>query len=165
MYIVSSVTGRRRSERKTILNRSFPSSKNSHFQNKAKSKTFLVKRFICMRIKKHFPINGFALGLALKQRLGTTWKWPIVIGLKLARIFLTNQRARENKKVSELQIHCKPQLQTNISVNENTIPVLIGRLSYPIQAAYPSADQQTDLGTSQARLDVDTLNKNTQTWQ
>ena len=56
-------------------------------------------------------------------------------------------------------------LQTNISVNENTIPVLIGRLSYPIQAAYPSADQQTDLGTSQARLDVDTLNKNTQPWQ
>ena len=24
-------------------------------------------------------INGFALSLALKQRLGETWKWPIVI--------------------------------------------------------------------------------------
>lgn len=88
-----------------------------------------------------------------------TCKLPIVIGLKLARIFLTNQRARQEEKARELQIHCKPQLQTNTSINENTIPVLIGRLSYPIQAAYPSADQQTDLGTSQARLDVDTLNK------
>jgi len=122
-----------------------------------------MKRFICMRIKNHFPINGFAIGLALKHLLGTTWRWLIVIGLKLARIFLTNQRAQEDEKVRELQIHCKPQLQTNILVNENTIPVLIGRLSYPIQAAYPSADQQTDLGTLQARLDVDTLNKNTQT--
>ena len=29
--------------------------------------------FICMRIKNHFHINGFALSLALKQRLeGTT---------------------------------------------------------------------------------------------
>ena len=25
----------------------------------------------------HFRINGFALSLALKQRLGATWKWPI----------------------------------------------------------------------------------------
>ena len=81
---------------------------------------------------------------------------------KIGANFLDQSTRRENKKVRELQIHCKPQLQTNISVNENTIPVLIGRLSYPIQAAYPSADQQTDLGTSQARLDVDTLNKNTQ---
>ena len=82
---------------------------------------------------------------------------------KIGANFLDQSTRRENKKVRELQIHCKPHLQTNISVNENTIPVLIGRLSYPIQAAYPSADQQTDLGTSQARLDVDTLNKNTQT--
>ena len=48
-----------------------PSSKNSHFPNKAKCKTFLVKMsFICMRVKTHFHINGFALSLALKLRLG-----------------------------------------------------------------------------------------------
>ena len=56
----------------------FPSSKNSHFRNEAKLKTFLVKmKFICMRIKNHSHINGFALSLALKQRLEATGKWPI----------------------------------------------------------------------------------------
>ena len=48
----------------------FPSSKNSHFRNEAKFKTFLVKiEFICMRIKNYFHINGFTLSLALKLRL------------------------------------------------------------------------------------------------
>ena len=48
----------------------FPSSKNSHFRNEAKFKTFLVKmKFICMRIKNYFHINGFTLSLALKYRL------------------------------------------------------------------------------------------------
>ena len=38
----------------------------------------LVKMsFICMRINNHFHINGFALCLALKQRLGATRKGPI----------------------------------------------------------------------------------------
>ena len=61
-----------------FYNRSFASSKNFHFQNEAKCKTFLVKRtFIFMTIKSHFYINGFALSLALKERLGATWKWPI----------------------------------------------------------------------------------------
>ena len=56
----------------------FPSSKNSHFQNEAKCKTFLVKMsLICMRIKYHFHVSSFALSLALKQRLGATRKWPI----------------------------------------------------------------------------------------
>ena len=41
---------------------------------------FLVKmRFICMRIKNDLHINGFTLSLALKQRLGATWKRPIVL--------------------------------------------------------------------------------------
>ena len=35
--------------------------------------------FICIRIKKHFHINGFALSLALKQRLGATRKWPVAL--------------------------------------------------------------------------------------
>ena len=61
-----------------FYNRPFPSSKNFHFQNEAKCKTFLLKMtFIFMTIKSHFYINGFALNLALKERLGATWKWPI----------------------------------------------------------------------------------------
>ena len=55
-------------------NRPFPSSETSHFQNKAKCKTFLAKMsFICMRIKIHFHSNGFVLIFALVQRLGATW--------------------------------------------------------------------------------------------
>ena len=47
-------------------NRPFPSSKNSHFQNKAKCKTFLVKMsFICVRLENIFRINRFALSLPL----------------------------------------------------------------------------------------------------
>ena len=43
----------------------------THLQNEVKFKTFLVKMsFICMRIKQHFHINGFALSLALKQTWG-----------------------------------------------------------------------------------------------
>ena len=60
-------------------NRPFPSSKNSHLQNEAKCKTFVVKMsFICMRItSSNFHVNGFTISLALKQRLGATQKWPI----------------------------------------------------------------------------------------
>ena len=62
----------------TDLNRPFLSSKNSHFQNEAKCETFVVKMsFICIIIKNHFHINGFALSLALKVRFFGTRKWPI----------------------------------------------------------------------------------------
>ena len=44
------------------LNRPLLSSKNPHFQNEAKGTTFLVKMsFICMRMKNHFHIKGWAL--------------------------------------------------------------------------------------------------------
>ena len=33
--------------------------------------------FICMRIKKNFHVNCFALSLALKRRLEAPRKWPI----------------------------------------------------------------------------------------
>ena len=57
-----------------MQNRPIPSSKNSHFYNEAKCKTFVVKMsFICMSIY-HFYINGFAPCLALKQRLEATQK-------------------------------------------------------------------------------------------
>ena len=53
-----------------VKNRPFLSSKNSLFQNEAKTKTSLVKmRFICMRIENHFYISGFALSPTLKQKL------------------------------------------------------------------------------------------------
>ena len=59
-------------------NRPFPSSKKSRFQNEAKCETFVVKKsFICIIIKNHFHINGFALSLALKVRFFGTRKWPI----------------------------------------------------------------------------------------
>ena len=64
---------------KNYCNRPFPSSKNSHFQNEAKCETFVVKMsFICIIIKNHFHINGFALSLALKVRFFGTRKWPIL---------------------------------------------------------------------------------------
>ena len=50
---------------------------NPQFLNEARSKTFVVKmKLICMRIKNHFYINGFALTLVLKLRPGATRKWP-----------------------------------------------------------------------------------------
>ena len=62
----------------SCVNRLFPSSKNFHFRNKAKWKTFLMKiSFVCMRIKNPFYINGFALSFALKKTLEATQKWPI----------------------------------------------------------------------------------------
>ena len=61
-----------------MVNRLFPRSRNSHFKNWAKCETFAVQMsFICVRIKTYFHINGFALNLALKQRVGATRNWPI----------------------------------------------------------------------------------------
>ena len=63
-----------------VVNRPFPSSKKSHFQNEAKCETFVVKMsFICITIKNHFHVNGFALSLALKVRFFGTRKWPIMV--------------------------------------------------------------------------------------
>ena len=51
--------------------RPLPSSKNPHFQNEAKCTTFLVKMsFICMRMKNHFDMTGWALNLVFIQRPG-----------------------------------------------------------------------------------------------
>jgi len=60
------------------FNRPFPSSKKSHFQNEAKCETFVVKMsFICITIKNHLHIKGFALIVNLKVRFFGTRKWPI----------------------------------------------------------------------------------------
>ena len=65
-----------------VTYRPFPYSKNSHFQNEAKCKTFLVKTsFICMGIKTDFLIIGCALRLCL-HRTGwlfvTTWMLSVI---------------------------------------------------------------------------------------
>ena len=73
----------------------FPSFKNSRFQNEIKCKTFLLKMtFICLRIKHHFRINGFALNSTLKQRPVTTQKWSIVC------LFFSYGRERGSIQVS-----------------------------------------------------------------
>ena len=63
----------------SFFNWSFPRYKNSHFQNEAMYKAFVVKMsFICMRMKNHFHINGLVLSLASKKRLWAARKWPMV---------------------------------------------------------------------------------------
>ena len=60
-------------------NRPFPGPKNSPFQSEVKCKPFLVIMIsIYMSIKIIF-ISTVSLSLALKQRLGATQKWPIII--------------------------------------------------------------------------------------
>ena len=62
----------------SLVKRPFPSSKNLHFQNEVKCTTFLVKMsFICIRIKNHFHIKGWALHHFLIQKPRETWKWLI----------------------------------------------------------------------------------------
>ena len=62
-----------------VANRPYPSCKNPQFQNEVKWTTFLVKMsVICMRMKNHFYIKGWALNLVLIQGPGRTWKWPSV---------------------------------------------------------------------------------------
>ena len=61
------------------IRQAISSSKKSHFQSESKCETFVVKMtFICIIIKNHFHINGFALSLALKVRFFGTRKWPIL---------------------------------------------------------------------------------------
>ena len=56
-----------------IFNRSFLSSKNSHFENECEKEFYLHDN------KTHFHNNDFARSLALKQRLGAARKWPILV--------------------------------------------------------------------------------------
>ena len=55
-----------------LPNKPFPSPKSSHFQNEAKCKHYFCANaiFFLHENKNRFHINGFALSLALKQRLG-----------------------------------------------------------------------------------------------
>ena len=83
----------------SLTNRPFPSSKKFHFQNEAKCETFVVKMsFICIIIKNHFHVNGFALSLALKVRFFGTRKWPITLE------YWTRTLSRNTTKDSEFSI-------------------------------------------------------------
>ena len=83
VFISISIRTYARAEWHIWLNRPFPSSKKSHFQNEAKCETFVVKMsFICIIIKNHFHINSFALSLSFKARFFGTRKWPILDNLK-----------------------------------------------------------------------------------
>ena len=55
-----------------------PSSKNPHFQNEAEYTTFQFLVKICMTMKNHLHIKGWALNLVLMQRPGGSQKSPIV---------------------------------------------------------------------------------------
>ena len=58
-------------------------SKNPHFQNEAKCRTFLVTMgFICMRMKYRFHIKSWALNLVLIQRPGGTRKWSVSMSVQ-----------------------------------------------------------------------------------
>ena len=82
---------------------------NPHLQNEAKCTTFLVKMsLICMRMKNHFHIKGWALNLVLIQRPGGTRKWPIVLTPNMASL------SRGGKpRIRELTVYstfCRPSL-------------------------------------------------------
>ena len=72
-----------------IFNRSFLSSKNSHFESECENEFYLHDN------KNHFHNNGFARSLALKQRLGATRKWPnhadavVVLVKVMLQLFIT----------------------------------------------------------------------------
>ena len=61
-----------------LTNRPFPSSLGPLYQNEVRCSTFLVEMsFICMRMKNHFHIKGWAPNLVLIQRSRGTRKWPV----------------------------------------------------------------------------------------
>ena len=66
------------------------------------------KELICMRMKNHFHIKGWALNLVLIQRPGGTRKWPIVLTPNMASL------SRGGKpRIRELTVYstfCRPSL-------------------------------------------------------
>ena len=82
----------------TQANRPFPSFKNSHFQNKANCKIFLVKMsLIRVTIKNHFHTDDFALSLAMKERFGVTWKWSIKTDCFQLKLKKQTNKAKQRK--------------------------------------------------------------------
>ena len=89
---------------KYYLNRPFPSAPVPLFQNESKCETY--ENEFCMPFhfhgnQSHFHKNGFALGLALKQRHKGTRKWPI---LKTFRHFKTQRQKLCNDDVNRASV-------------------------------------------------------------
>ena len=55
--------------------------------------------FICMRIKNHFHINGFALSLVLEQKLRATRKRPTLLPDWLLKVLWWNYRLTTQKRL------------------------------------------------------------------
>ena len=55
--------------------------------------------FICMRIKNHFHINGFALSLVLEQKLRATRKRPTLLPDWLLKVIWWNYRLTTQKRL------------------------------------------------------------------
>ena len=72
-----------------------------------KTLTFLVKMsFICMRMKNHFHIKGWALNLVLIQGPGGTRKWPLQI---LPRWWYNNTWSKHGGKYLRFSFPVPPQ--------------------------------------------------------
>ena len=57
---------------------------NSHFQNEAKCKAFLVKMSFCMRMKTHFHINDLLRASLWKKSLEQLQKANLLLAFMLA---------------------------------------------------------------------------------
>ena len=86
---------------------------NVAVKNKTFWEAFLEKMsFICMRMKKHFQIKGWALNLVLIQRPGVSRKWrdPVHFHDTHARLlvfsvtpFKIDQNQNENRSIDKVQ--------------------------------------------------------------
>jgi len=81
----------------------FTSSKNSHFQNEAKCKTFLViMSFICMRIKNNFHMTGFHLSSLWNLGFGQLG----IYSLKHSSKLVLKDRLNDSLKISKFAKNC-----------------------------------------------------------
>ena len=70
--------------------------------------------FICMRMKNHFHIKGWALNLVLIQRLGGTRKWPISYTTLLYHYLNKSPQNRSNSCVGQAKTTDSKSRQTHI---------------------------------------------------
>ena len=85
------------------FNRPLPSSGNPHFQNEAKcAQPFLC--CICVRMKSHFQIKGWALSLILIETTGGTQKWAIFVCSRNWFLKITHVVVRYKKVLHHLWI-------------------------------------------------------------
>ena len=88
-------------------NRPFPGSKNPPFQSEVKCKPFLVIMISIYTSIKIIFISTVSLSLALKQRLGATQKWPLII--QTLRFILSKAVQQKKTKSTLTGYHNKSQ--------------------------------------------------------